>query len=91
MVITAALFLKIKKSIVSLSTLVTALAWLVGIILAFFVSNIFEPDFIIWLSGLFGQLLLLAVLDGLCGFVFGEELPLIFGRLCFSARCGLGC
>jgi len=61
-IIAAALFISINGKMVSLLTLIVLIIWLVQIIIKFFVNDIFEPDFLIWLNQLSVDLIILGSL-----------------------------
>ena len=60
--IAAALFISINGKTVSLLTLIVLIIWVVQIIIKFFVNDIFEPDFLIWLNQLSVDLIILGSL-----------------------------
>lgn len=53
------LFAAIPENILSISLIVIFVVWAINIVMAFFLNDIFKPDFIIWLSRVSPQLVIL--------------------------------
>jgi uncharacterized membrane protein YphA (DoxX/SURF4 family) len=56
------LFMNLSNKLLSLSLLVIFVFWAVNIALAFFTKELFRPDFIVWLSKVAPQLVILSSL-----------------------------
>lgn len=56
------LFVGFPGNILSISLLIIFIFWVVNIAMAFFLNDLFEPDFIVWLSRVSPQLVILSAL-----------------------------
>jgi hypothetical protein len=50
--VAAALFLPFDRRLLSLMTLIAFVVWAIRIIMVYFVDDIFEPDFVVWVAPL---------------------------------------
>ncbi|MBT3273121.1 MAG: hypothetical protein HN368_08215 [Spirochaetales bacterium] len=58
--IAAALFLSVDTKILFLSTIVVFIIWAIRIVMVYIVDDIFEPDFLVWVTPLCIDLVVLA-------------------------------
>ncbi len=56
------LFTGVRSGLLAAATLVIAILWVIQIIIVFFVHDIFEPDFLVWLNRLAADLIVLLAL-----------------------------
>ena len=61
-IVIGGVFFRLKSKLLYAATLVIAVLWLIQIVLNFFAADIFEPDFIVWLNRLAGDLIVLVSL-----------------------------
>lgn len=59
-IIAAALFLSVDRKILFVSTIAVLIIWIIRVIMVYFVSDIFEPDFLVWAAPLTVDLVILA-------------------------------
>ena len=58
--ITAALFLSVDKKVLMIASFVVFVIWIIRIIMVYFANDIFEPDFLVWITPLLVDLVILA-------------------------------
>jgi hypothetical protein len=59
-IILGSVFVPVKKRLLFIATFVIGVIWVIQIIVYFFMNNIFEPNFFVWLNRLAVDLLVLA-------------------------------